>query len=467
MKPPKPQRLQSILGLDLAAGHLRACRVARNKGGVEVTRAADAPLSLDLLHPDPELVGREIKNHLDAAGLRERNCVVALPPRWVMTQHAKIPDLSAEDAASFLQLEAERGFPVDPAQLQIAQSFQKAGGVTWVTQLAVRKEQLDQLSRVLKAAGLRAVSYSLGLTVLPGTIPADPAGRITVAIDAAGVTLLAAAGGGLAAFRTCDASIESENGEKLINAAAVARELRITFEQIPPELRAEIRQLHLEGDSTMVRQFAEAIADWAHAAGLTLSRGDLPEKHLGAETAKQVATRALQSGVDLEFLPPHPSRWSLLMARYSSRRLATAGFAAGAAAVLVLLAFGWLEFRRWSLRSEWSAMQAQVAALENVQGRIREFRPFYDTSFRTLTILKRVTECFPDTGNVTAKTFEVHGNTIVTISGTARDNASLLRVQEQLRKAREVQGLKIEQIRGKTPAQFTLIFRWNSNPAGS
>ena len=71
--------------------------------------------------------------------------------------------------------------------------------------------------------------------------------------------------------------------------------------------------------------------------------------------------------------------------------------------------------------------------------------------------------CADNNGAVTAKTFEIHNNAIISISGTARDNASLLRMQDQLRKAREVTGLKIEQIRGKTPAQFTLTFRWDPN----
>jgi hypothetical protein len=105
-------------------------------------------------------------------------------------------------------------------------------------------------------------------------------------------------------------------------------------------------------------------------------------------------------------------------------------------------------------------MQARVTQLDGVQARIREFAPWYDTNFRSLSILKRVTECFPENGSVTAKSFEVHGNAIVTISGTARDNASLLRVQELLRQSKEVQGLKIEQIRAKNPMQFTLTFRW-------
>jgi hypothetical protein len=52
----------------------------------------------------------------------------------------------------------------------------------------------------------------------------------------------------------------------------------------------------------------------------------------------------------------------------------------------------------------------------------------------------------------------------VSVSGTARDNASLLRTQDLLRQSREVQAVKIEQIRGKTPAQFTFNFRWNGAP---
>lgn len=105
-------------------------------------------------------------------------------------------------------------------------------------------------------------------------------------------------------------------------------------------------------------------------------------------------------------------------------------------------------------------MASTVKELETVQSRIREYRSWYDTSFRNLSILRKVTECFPETGAVTAKSFEIHGQTNVTVSGTARDNASLLRTQDLLRQSREVQAVKIEQIRGKTPAQFTFNFRW-------
>ncbi|HVS51004.1 MAG TPA: hypothetical protein VHD62_01520 [Opitutaceae bacterium] len=460
------QHAQSVLGLTLSDGQLRAFHVARTRGGLEVVKAASATLSLDLLHPEAELVGREIKNHLDEAGIRERHCVVGLPARWVMSLHTKVPEMSPEDTESFLQLEAEKGFPVDPAQLRIAHSTQRSAAGVVVTQLAVRREQIDQLGLVLKAAGLKPVSFSLGLAVLPEANSTAGHGRMIVAVEPAGVSLLVAADGGIAAFRTGEASIESEAGERLVNGAAVARDLRITLEQLPPETRAEVRELFLTGEATMVRQLAENLRDWAAAAGLAIARGDLPEKNLAGVMAERLATQWLEAGaLPLEFLPPRPSRWTLLLARYNSKRLAATGFGVAGLAVLALLAFGIHEVRLWLLRSEWSGMQTQVAALDAVDGRRREFRPFYDTSFRTLTIMKRITECFPDNGSVTAKSFEIRGSSVVTINGTARDNASLLRVQDALHKAKEVQGLKVEQIRGsasKSPMQFTLTFRWNS-----
>ncbi|MBL9211779.1 MAG: pilus assembly protein PilM [Opitutaceae bacterium] len=450
-----------MVGLSVAEGQLRLVHVARAKQAVAVIRTATAPLTLDLLHPEADLVGRELRNHVEAAGIRERHCVVALPPAWVMTQHSAVPDLSPDDLASLLQIEAEKGFPCDPDELQIARSAQQAANQRFICQLAVRKDQLDRLSDVLRRAGLKPVSFSLGLAALPGAMGSATDGTVTLVVEPKGASLLIAAGGGIAAFRTLEASIDSENGEAVVNGPALARELRITFEQVPPVLRQDVRRLVLRGHEQMVRQLGEILGPWAADAGLEVDLKPATGRSVGEEIAERLALRVVQDGPpELEFLPPRPSRWSVLMARYSSKRLATAGFAAAAAVVALLLAFGWQEYRLWTLRSEWDRMAAQVADLEATQGRIREFRSWYDTSFRNLTIMKRVIECFPDNGSVTAKTFEIHSPASVSVSGTARDNASLLRTLDQLRQAREIQGLKIEQIRGKTPAQFNFTFRW-------
>lgn len=455
------KRPTSVVGLSFAEGQLRLVHVARAKNAVAVIRTAAAPLTLDLLHPEPELVGQEIRNHFEAAGIRERHCVVALPPAWVMTQHSAVPDLGPEDLASLLQIEAEKGFPCDPDELQIARSPQQAGEQRFVSQLAVRKDQVDRLSEVLRSAGLKPLSFSLGLAALPGAMGTATDGCVTLIVEPKGATLLVAAGGGIAALRALEAAIESENGEAVVNGPVLARELRITFEQVPPELRRAVKRLTLRGHERMVRQLGEILGPWAADAGLALEVRPGAAKSVGEEIAEQLALRQVQQGApELEFLPPRPSRWAVMMSRYSSKRLATAGFAAAAAVVVVLLAFGWQEFRLWSLRGEWQGMATQVAELEATQGRIREFRPWYDASFRNLTIIKRVVECFPDNGSVTAKTFEIHSPATISVSGTARDNASLLRTLDQLRQAKEIQGLKIEQIRGKTPLQFNFTFRW-------
>jgi hypothetical protein len=305
------------------------------------------------------------------------------------------------------------------------------------------------------------VSYTLGLLALPGAVVPAGEGRITLLLEAKGATLLIYAGGGVAAYRTLEATIESEAGEVVVNGPVLARDLRITFEQVPAGLRAEIRTLALCGDPKLTAPVAGILADWAREAGLTIVADGPSVRPPGEVIVEQIAERLLQAGPPaLEFLPPRPSRWAQLMARYNSRRLATAGFGAAAAVGLALAAFGWQEFRLWSLRSDWSAMAAQVTELDAVQARIREFRPWYDNSFRNLRIIRRVVECFPDNGSVSAKSFEIHGQANISVTGTARDNASLLRTLDLLRQAKEIQGLKIEQIRGKTPTQFTFTFRW-------
>jgi hypothetical protein len=288
---------------------------------------------------------------------------------------------------------------------------------------------------------------------------------MTLWVEGSAATLLIAAGGGIAAFRTLEAVIDSEAGERVVNTAALLRELRITLEQVPPALRSEVKALSVRGDAAAVGSLAGGLAAWAAEAGLSIDTVASERKVPAEELVEQAGLRFLRDGAPvLEFLPPRPSRFAQLVARYNSRRLATAGVAAAAVLVIIGGAFEWQQYQLWSLRSDWEAMEAEVKELDGVQARIREFRPWYDTSFRNLSILKKVVDCFPDNGSVTAKGFEVHSPSTVTVTGTARDNASLLRTLDLLRQSKEVQGLKIEQIRGKTPAQFTFTFRWVGTP---
>ena len=100
------------------------------------------------------------------------------PVSWhcprVTTSHAvRVPaGLSGTDLDGFLQIEAEKNFPYDVDELQIARSVSRSGAGDWITLFAVRRTQLQQLNAVLAAADLQPVSFTLGLAALPGTI--DP-----------------------------------------------------------------------------------------------------------------------------------------------------------------------------------------------------------------------------------------------------------------------------------------------------
>ena len=100
----KSRRPNSLLGLTLEGKQLEGVVLVRSNGGVRVIRSFKASLSLDPLTNDPELVGREIRNQLEAAGIRERRCVVCIPLQWALTLQTKVPDLPEQDLPGYFQI---------------------------------------------------------------------------------------------------------------------------------------------------------------------------------------------------------------------------------------------------------------------------------------------------------------------------------------------------------------------------
>ena len=79
------KKLTGLLGLSLDGSRLDGVVLRRTNGSLQLQQSFSATLSLDPLTAAPELVGREIRNHLDAAGVRERRCVVGVPLKWTLT----------------------------------------------------------------------------------------------------------------------------------------------------------------------------------------------------------------------------------------------------------------------------------------------------------------------------------------------------------------------------------------------
>ena len=312
----KPKRPTTVLGLSIDGNRLEAMVVRRNNGSLQVLQSLSVPLALSPLSGDPELVGREIRNHLDQAGIRERRCAVCLPLNWVLTVQTQMPDMAEEDVAGFLEIEAERGFPSGHEHLYITDSrVNVAGGEKYATLMGIPRNHISILERALKAAQLKPLTFSIGITALANGGKEQPSGSLTLALAAHGIDLQVSAGGGIAALRSLDGAIETEGAQKRIDADFVARELRITLGQLPPALAKDVTTAKIFGRGDMARQFVTDIARRAETMGL---RVELMERAADAQFNQPPATPELALSPALalaanylrgvagapEFLPP-------------------------------------------------------------------------------------------------------------------------------------------------------------------
>lgn len=467
--------VDSLLGLGFENGRMEMLWLRRAGGGVQIKQSAMASLSLDPLNAEPELIGREIRNHLDAAGLRERHCAVSLPLSWALALTIPLPDLPEADLASFLEIEAERNFPMGLDSLALANSrFQTQEGKKYATLLAVPKDHILRLERAVKAARLQPLSFTPGLTALPSFLgPSAPDGTLALYPGDSGISLQVSCGGGVAAVRTLAGTVQVNGSPRHIDCDHVSREIRITLGQLPPDVRQSIRHLCILGRSTAAEELASQLPPRLKSLGLASSPcfpGDgstriLPEDASFSPALLAAATHLAGRPAPFEFLPPQTSAWQHLAGRYSSRKLLWTGATAGVAVLLVALAFLIQQWQLSRIQSRWAAMRSQVAEAEHLQQQIKLFRPWFNQSPHSLNVLRKLTEAFPEDGVVSTKRIEIRNAINITCNGIARDKQALFATQDKLRATAEIQSLQTEQIReqsrGNSPFQFTFNIRWN------
>lgn len=476
----KKQRPSTVLGLALDGNRLEAVVVRRTNGHVNTKEFAGAALALSPLSGDPELVGREIRNHLDHAGIRERNCAVCIPLSWALTLQTKLPDLPEEDIGSFLDIEAERGFHSGPENLFIARSRSKAAdGAQYVTMIAVPRNHLATLEQVLKAAKLKPVTFSLGVSVLGSGSKEMSDGMLTLGLGSNSVDLQVTAGGGIVALRSLDGAIETEGSQKRIDAELVARELRITIGQLPSGFGAAAHRVKVYGRGDMARQFMKDIAAREASLGLKFELMDRAsaadfDKPAPAEIAVSPALALAASYVKgltgaPGLLPPKVNAWQqLINTKLGSKKLAWAGGAAGAVVFCVVASFLFQEWELVRWKSRWQAIEPQVTEAQNALDQIRKYRPWFDQEIRSLKILQELTKAFPETGSVTAKTVEIRDLTQVSCSGVADNRRGVESVMEKLGSSDGITDLNPESIRAQSPGvQFTLTFQFEGVPSGN
>ena len=472
----KRKKLTSVLGLALDGSRLDGVVLRRSNGSLQLQQTFSAALTLDPLTAAPELVGREIRNQLDAAGVRERHCIFGVPLKWVLTAQTELPPLPEADAASLLQLEAERGFSTDVATLQLASSScPMAADKKHILLAGIPSAHVATLEQVLVAAKLKPVAFALGMSALQLPAAEKSSGVLALAIGESTVSLQITCGGGVAALRSLEGAIENPTGRPALLPDLVARETRITLGQLPAELRDAVKRIRIFGPRDLAQQLADEMELRFEPMGLTVEVVSAckpdefgvqlpPEAPVSA--AFSLAARPLvEQPPAFDFLPPKPTVLEQFVAKYSSGRLRTTGAIAAGVLVIVGGLFFIQQIQLWRLRSQWSAMEVKVAELQGVQDRIRQFQPWYDGTFRDLAILRQLSVAFPEDGIVTAKSIEIQNNNTVSCSGTAQNNAALLATLGRLSGAEGVSNLKVDLIHGKTPMQFTFDFQYGNGGA--
>ena len=496
----KGKKLSCVLGLTLDGSRLEGVVLKRVNGALQSLQNFSVALALDPLAAAPELVGQEIRNHLDAVGVRERHCVVGIPLKWVLTAQTELPPLPAADAASLLQLEAEKNFHADIATLQIGDSRTLlAGDKQFVLLAGIPNPQLAALEKVLAAAKLKPVSFGLGICALqpavqspkskaqspdapkPATLEMgqrtlDSAGVLALVIGETNIGLQITIGGGIAALRGLEGAVENEAGRRTLHTEIIARETRVTLGQLPAELRAKVKRIRIFGPRDLAQQLADEMELKFEPLGLAVELATawaadefgatLPVGAAVSPAFSLAASVLADRKPAFEFLPPKPGFIEQFAKKYSSGRLRTAGLLVAGVALVVLGFFLFQQIQLWRLRSQWAQMETKVGQLESIQANIRQYRPWYDGTFKHLSILRELSLAFPEDGAVTAKNITVRDGDTVTCAGTARDNAALLAVEAGLSRIQGVTVVHREQSRGtKPPIQFVFSFKFKNGGA--
>lgn len=459
----KRLQVRTVLAVTVESGRVAVDLVRRESGGVSVTASFEMPFGADAVTGNPEKAGKQLAEQLAAAGIRERKCVVCIPASWALTTSTDVPEMTGEDLRGYLELKAEREFPISVADLRLAHcEFLGPDGQTRATLTAVPAKRMESIEKMLAAAECKAVSISLGLDAcLPDhELPA----AMHFVANGTHVDLIIAAGGGIAAVRSLPAPVDAET----FDATGFSREVRITLGRLPEALRQQVTQARFSGSPATAESLCLEIRQHLGRMGIEsrLQRGPGGGQQPGA--AVEAAERHLRrEPIAFEFLTPEVNRWEKVARQFDDRRRRWIAGGVVGAVILLIATFFIRSHIESSLNNEWAGMRRKVADLEQLQQRIRQFRPWFEPAPQSLLIIDGLAAAFPDQGDVWAKSVQVVDGTKVTCSGFARSQSAMLAWLDRLRARKDVTGLQVQQVRGENPIQFSITYKWEAHESAA
>ena len=111
---------RTVLAITLESARIAVDLVRRDEGGSSVVRSFSLPIGAEAVIADAEKAGQLFAEQLAAAGIREKRCVVCVPAGWALTTSTDVPGFDAADLRGYLELRAEREFPIPVSDLRIA-----------------------------------------------------------------------------------------------------------------------------------------------------------------------------------------------------------------------------------------------------------------------------------------------------------------------------------------------------------
>jgi hypothetical protein len=458
-------QVRSLLTLTLESERIVAS-VVRNDAATEGIPRAPMTIGVgaDEVVRNPEKAAQAVALALSAAGWRERRCVVCVPPSWALSTATDLPAMTPEDLRGFLEIRAEQEFSLPPGDLRLGYcNYTLPDGRSRATLAVISDKRLKAVEAMVQAAGRRLASVSLALEdALTDPLP-------TLHFQANGVhtdVVVTAGGGAIAALRSLASPMGTE--ETPFDPAAFCREVRITLGRLPAAIRKEVVQAQFGGTAESARRLWTEIGGDLQRMGIRSPAANAPltsstdlVKTLAAGAAAEAAVRLLRGEtVPFEFVVPEVRRWESTLARLNTKRHRWIGLAVLGVILLPILLYIVRSEVEDHYNAEWTGMRDNVAQLDDLQQKIRRFRPWFDPAPETLTAIESLIAAFPEQGDVWAKSVQISPGYHVTCTGFARSQAALLPMLDRLRARPGITGLQVPQLRGDKPVQFSITYLW-------
>ena len=395
-----------------------------------------------------------------------KDCIVVLPAYLAPSIILTVPDISPEDRKGFIQIQAEQQLPLPLSEIHLATHEFQIGNQDHTLVVGLRRDTVSKLKEAVIANGFQVASITVDIA---GVVDHAVDGNDSLADSCqliqgqSSLTVVTHAKGGPTGLR----HFRLSNGG--IDASTLERELRITLGQFPQSSQRQLTTLRTAKLPGVSSEQHVPISEYRSLAGLNVING--------AETCDlfvPIASSFFLKGTSpLEFLPSGTSRFGKIYGQFNSRRNLWVGLMSVVA--LTAIVFLYQIFHLNGLQKQWNglnpfnpetglSMKDSVAVVETVQGKRREFRPWFDSSVPSLTTARAITRAFPETGEIWLKQLNIRDDSKVMATGSSSDQNSLLATLDKLRITSGISNLELKSQQGSAPIFFSFEFDWN--PAG-